>query len=70
MLALEMDVHSGAFIGVEPGQTRRDIDELELAGLHDMVDVQRAVGVVGCSLEAGVGAVQVSECGQKQGGLN
>jgi hypothetical protein len=43
---------------------------VEGAGLHDMVDVQRAVGVVGRSLEAGVGAVRVSECGQKQGGLN
>jgi len=41
--------------------------------LHDMVDVRRAVGSVGRSAEAGVGAVQVrepmSEWERKQGGL-
>jgi hypothetical protein len=57
---------------------------VEGVGLHDMVDVRRAVEAVGRSGEAGVGAVQVqvqvrvrvrvrepvSEWGRKQGGLN
>jgi hypothetical protein len=49
---------------------------VEGVGLHDMVDVRRAVEAVGRSGEAEVGAVpararvRVSEWGRKQGDLN
>jgi hypothetical protein len=49
---------------------------VEGVGLHDMVDVRRAVGAVGRSAGAGVGAVRVlvlvsaREWGRKRGGSN
>ena len=47
---------------------------VEVVGLHDMVDVQRAVGTVGRSAEAAGGALRervpaVPEWGRKQGDL-
>ena len=47
---------------------------VEGVGLHDMVDVRRAVEAVERSAAAAVGVVRVrepvSEWGRKQGGLN